>query len=212
MSNIKILIACHKDTALLDSKILIPIQVGAAGSARRFEQMLSDDTGDQISAKNPMYCELTAQYWAWKNLEADYYGFFHYRRYLSFSEQKYREDRWGNVREDTFSDAIKEKYGLSDKQIEKVVTSYDLLISEEKNASENQIFRMILRMPVQDVSAFWRAGKLLLRCSDGRGRLSGSPRGGCHRDALSKLQRCAVGKPDCVHQPPDFAVPDDAVL
>lgn len=28
------------------------------------------------------------------------------------------------------------------------------------------------RMPVQDVPAFWRAGKLLLRWSDGRGRLS----------------------------------------
>ena len=135
MSDIKILIACHKDTALLDSKILIPIQVGAAKAAKRFEQMLSDDTGDQISEKNPMYCELTAQYWAWKNLEADYYGFFHYRRYLSFSEQKYREDRWGNVREDTFSEAMKEKYGLSDEQIEKVVTSYDLLISEEKNVA-----------------------------------------------------------------------------
>lgn len=78
---------------------------------------------------------MTAQYWAWKNLEATIIGFFHYRRYLSFSEQKYREDRWGNVREDTFSDAIKEKYGLSDKQIEKVVTSYDLLISEEKNVA-----------------------------------------------------------------------------
>lgn len=74
MSDIKILIACHKDTALLDSKILTPIHVGAAKADRRFEQMLSDDTGDQISAKNPMYCELTAQYWAWKNLEADYYG------------------------------------------------------------------------------------------------------------------------------------------
>ena len=71
MSDIKILIACHKDTALLDSKILTPIHVGAAKADRRFEQMLSDDTGDQISAKNPMYCELTAQYWAWKNLEAD---------------------------------------------------------------------------------------------------------------------------------------------
>ena len=78
-------------------------------------------------------------------------------------------------------------------------------------SSQRYAFRL-RRMPVQDVPAFWRAGKLLLRWSDGRGRLSGSPRGGCDRDALSKLQRCAVGKPDCVHQPPDFAVPDDAVL
>ena len=30
MSDVKILIACHKDTALLKSNVLLPIQVGAA--------------------------------------------------------------------------------------------------------------------------------------------------------------------------------------
>ena len=59
--------------------------------------MLHDDEGENISDKNPMYCELTAQYWAWKNLDADYYGFCHYRRYFNFSDTVYEEDPWGNV-------------------------------------------------------------------------------------------------------------------
>ena len=44
-----------------------------------------DHTGDNISDKNPYYCELTALYWAWKNLdpkEAEYLGLVHYRRYF----------------------------------------------------------------------------------------------------------------------------------
>lgn len=45
---------------------------------------LNDNTGDHISHLNNHYCELTAQYWAWKNFEADYVGFYHYRRYLNF--------------------------------------------------------------------------------------------------------------------------------
>ena len=42
-----------------------------------------DNTGDNISAKNPNYCELTGLYWAWKNLNADYIGLVHYRRHFS---------------------------------------------------------------------------------------------------------------------------------
>ena len=59
-------------------------RLGQQGTEARYERMEYDNNGDNISAKNSQYCELTAQYWAWKNIDCDYYGFFHYRRYLTF--------------------------------------------------------------------------------------------------------------------------------
>lgn len=86
MSGIKILVAAHREAYIPDNRFLFPIQVGAALSENRLPHMLHDDEGIHISDKNKSYCELTAQYWAWKNLEADCYGFFHYRRYMSFAK------------------------------------------------------------------------------------------------------------------------------
>lgn len=82
MADIKLFVCCHQPSPVPEHPLLNPIQVGAALADTHFPGFLHDDTGENISEKNRSYCELTAQYWAWKNVEADYYGFFHYRRYL----------------------------------------------------------------------------------------------------------------------------------
>lgn len=77
-----LLVCLHKPFPVPESPLLRPVQVGAALAGEAIPGCLRDDEGENISAQNPSYCELTAQYWAWKNLGADAYGFFHYRRYL----------------------------------------------------------------------------------------------------------------------------------
>lgn len=66
-----------------------PIQAGRARTGIDLE-MLADDTGDNISAENVRYGEMTAWYWVWKNYlpehpELQYVGFSHYRRFLDFT-------------------------------------------------------------------------------------------------------------------------------
>lgn len=56
-----------------------PIRVGGCFS-NEHRLSFSDDVGDNISAKNSKYCELTALYWVWKHRKADYLGLSHYRR------------------------------------------------------------------------------------------------------------------------------------
>lgn len=53
-----------------------------------------DDTGDNISEKNPNRCEMTAHYWIWKNRldkDKEYVGVCHYRRMLDLSEDDIRK-------------------------------------------------------------------------------------------------------------------------
>ena len=61
MGNIKILISCHKQSIVPDSEIMLPIEVGADLRSKHIEGYIQDNSGDNISAKNKMYCELTAQ-------------------------------------------------------------------------------------------------------------------------------------------------------
>lgn len=125
---IKIYIACHKPCHIPKNDLLFPIQVGAAISNNRLEGMLHDDEGDNISAKNKSYCELTAQYWAWKNDEADYYGFFHYRRYFSFSATQFPTNPFGEVLEQYNDDETLKKYSFSEKYMADTIGDFDLII------------------------------------------------------------------------------------
>ncbi len=78
------MVATHKAYWMPEDPVYLPLHVGAEGKADL--GYTKDNTGDNISLKNPNYCELTGMYWAWKNLKADYIGFVHYRRYFTRKE------------------------------------------------------------------------------------------------------------------------------
>ena len=76
----KIVVAAHKPYRMPDDPCYLPLQVGASGkSGIGFRR---DDEGENISAKNANWCELTGLYWAWKNLRAEAVGLVHYRRHF----------------------------------------------------------------------------------------------------------------------------------
>lgn len=83
-----IMVCAHKRDMWLENKPYMPIQVGRA-IAKVDLGIASDDEGENISNRNRNYCELTAIYWAWKNLPKSvrYVGLSHYRRYFDFAEQ-----------------------------------------------------------------------------------------------------------------------------
>lgn len=82
-----IYIAAHKKFNVPSNDIYVPLHVGAEGKDDLGYTL--DCFGDNISLKNPYFCELTGLYWIWKNSNADYVGLVHYRRYFyksSFSK------------------------------------------------------------------------------------------------------------------------------
>ena len=79
MKKIKVLVAYHKKSPIVKDNVFYPIHVGKELSSIDLN-IQGDNTGDNISHKNPIYCEMSAVYWAWKNMDADYYGLCHYRR------------------------------------------------------------------------------------------------------------------------------------
>lgn len=123
--NIQIFVAAHKPCQLPDVSCYVPIQVGAAGKDQiTYEQLgitsrtgaiTRDDGGENISTKNPFYCELTATYYIWKNVTADVVGLCHYRRYFANKKSLGTDDEpFKNV--------------LSQDEIEKLMADYDVVI------------------------------------------------------------------------------------
>ena len=63
------------------------IQVGTALTEERLgADILMDNVGDNISARNKQFCELTALYWIWKHAIEDVVGLVHYRRHFTMPE------------------------------------------------------------------------------------------------------------------------------
>lgn len=112
--NIKIIIATHKKYEMPKDKMYIPVHVGADGKDDL--EYIKDDSGDNISKKNPFFCELTGLYWAWKNLDAEYIGLAHYRRH--FSIKKKSNDKFENV--------------LTEQQLQKILEKTDVVLTKKR--------------------------------------------------------------------------------
>ena len=89
--NMKVIVVTHKITDLPFGGGNMPICVGPNKDSFP-KNIQRDDTGDNIANRNNQYSELTALYWAWKNLNADYIGIVHYRRYMSKKKCKSLND------------------------------------------------------------------------------------------------------------------------
>lgn len=108
-TKIKILVCCHKPCELPKDDVFLPIQVGAAISdvdlGMQRDDQVNGESCDNISTKNKSYCELTAMYWAWKNIkklypDLEYIGLNHYRRYFAADcyDTEKTETRIGNYK------------------------------------------------------------------------------------------------------------------
>lgn len=83
--DIKIIVATHKEYKMPVDDIYFPLQVGKMGKTNL--GYAGDDTGDNISDRNRTWRELTGIYWGWKNLDCDYIGLVHYRRYFMYKRK-----------------------------------------------------------------------------------------------------------------------------
>ncbi len=105
---IKIYMMTHRKCAVPGDGIYIPMQVGSA--LHEYLGYLRDDTGENISEKNPCYSELTGMYWMWKNEhQADILGICHYRRFLIDADENL----------------------LNSGEIENILSEYDLITTRQ---------------------------------------------------------------------------------
>jgi len=111
--NVKVMVATHKKYPMPEnSNLYIPVLVGAVKNYSDDINYQRDDVGDNISTKNPNYNEMTAAYWAWKNLNGvDAVGLVHYRRFMSN----------GKVRKP-----------LNEKQIEEKLVAADVILPRKR--------------------------------------------------------------------------------
>lgn len=98
-AQISVVVATHKAYRMPSDPMYMPIHVGAALHHDDLQEMLGDDTGDNISDRNAYYSELTGLYWLWKNGKSEYKGLTHYRRHFATASisRIFKKDRFDRI-------------------------------------------------------------------------------------------------------------------
>lgn len=157
--SINIFVATHKRYRMPLDDIYIPIHVGKAGKSLNLG-IQTDDTGENISEKNPNFCELTALYWIWKNFESDYVGLAHYRRHFVM---KYKKNKWDRLISRSEAEIILKKVDviLPQKRKYYIESNYSHYIHGHKKESLDKAIEILKR----DYPQYSEACDIVMKCS-----------------------------------------------
>lgn len=140
--DIKILVCYHKPSPIIANEVLRPILLGASNAKKAYKEELEracqkqgvelyyDNQGEHISELNPYFCELTAMYWAWKNLQAEYYGLFHYRRVFDFTGKVKLQNPYDVNKIRLTPKQVITRFNITQAYLESILQQADILVSK----------------------------------------------------------------------------------
>lgn len=121
MASKTIAVVSARPVSLPKDEMYVGVQVGNDADIKGWER---DNTGINISQKNPTYCEMTAHYWLWKNSDAQVKGLVHYRRILGSPE----------VRAIPFESMdTRRAKALTSADVDELLSQYDIILPKAHN-------------------------------------------------------------------------------
>ena len=90
-------VAAHMPYKIINDINYHAIHVGAKGKKTIQGYVRDDSEQDNISEINSSFCELTALYFIWKNIDARYKGLVHYRRYFGRPHLQLNNNPWKKI-------------------------------------------------------------------------------------------------------------------
>ena len=116
---VKLIVATHKQYESIPlNDLYLPIQVGSELNKDIDLGYQKDNVGENISSKNDRYSELTALYWAWKHIDAEYIGLVHYRRHFGGNNYHHGKDRL--------------KWVVTKAELEPMLDDYDVILPKKR--------------------------------------------------------------------------------
>lgn len=125
MMNIAVFVIGHKPFELITNdpiyrKLIAGYEKNDGNKYDYNNTYIFDNIGDNISYKNDNFCELTGQYWIWKNVsDIDIVGICHYRRYFYILKCFFQ------------SILTKKQRPLNDKQIDHILKNHDMIVKKD---------------------------------------------------------------------------------
>lgn len=131
----------YKPAELFKSNAITPIHAGrdvaftaskdTSLSVDDFEwlvdNMIGDNTGDNISESARFYNEAAAIYWIWKNCKSKYVGLMHSKKVFDL-RQFYKSKEFGNA---------VEKYCINERVLKRLMSQYDIILPKKLTFDES---------------------------------------------------------------------------